>query len=177
MQVLPVVVALLELGCAPVDTGNAELRPVERDCCAPEEFYSTTNHETNVRAVELLWQLIVRSGRDGDPMVRDAWAQVFTRIQTARFQQIRMEAVPDDELIGTERAIDKLFLVQSLRAIGELAAQLLGPAFVADTGEWGTYGWNRWLMGALGYRIAGGTDEVLRVMLAERLLGLPRDPR
>jgi alkylation response protein AidB-like acyl-CoA dehydrogenase len=29
----------------------------------------------------------------------------------------------------------------------------------------------------LGYRIAGGTDEVLRVMLAERLLGLPRDPR
>ena len=102
---------------------------------------------------------------------------MFTRIQTARFQQIRMEAVPDDELIGTERAIDKLFLVQSLRAIGELAAQLLGPSFVADTGEWGTYGWNRWLMGALGYRIAGGTDEVLRVMLAERLLGLPRDPR
>jgi alkylation response protein AidB-like acyl-CoA dehydrogenase len=135
------------------------------------------NHETNVRAVELLWQLIVRSGRDGDPMVREAWAQVFTRIQTARFQQIRMEAVPDDELIGTERAIDKLFLVQSLRAIGELAAQLLGPSFVADTGEWGTYGWNRWLMGALGYRIAGGTDEVLRIMLAERLLGLPRDPR
>jgi hypothetical protein len=35
-----------------------------------------------------------------------------------------------------------LFLVQSLRAIGELAAQLLGPSFVADTGEWGTYGWN-----------------------------------
>lgn len=135
------------------------------------------NHETNMRAVELLWQLIVRSGRDDDPMVREAWAQVFTRILTARFQQIRMEAVPDDELVGTERAIDKLFLVQSLRAIGELAAQLLGPAFVADTGEWGTYGWNRWLMGALGYRIAGGTDEVLRVMLAERLLGLPRDPR
>jgi alkylation response protein AidB-like acyl-CoA dehydrogenase len=135
------------------------------------------NHETNARAVELLWQLVVRSGRDADPSVRDAWAQVFTRVQTARFQQVRMEAVPDDELIGTERAIDKLFLVQSLRAIGELAAQLLGPSFVADTGEWGTYGWNRWLMGALGYRIAGGTDEVLRIMLAERLLGLPREPR
>jgi alkylation response protein AidB-like acyl-CoA dehydrogenase len=135
------------------------------------------NHEMNARAVKLLWQLVVRSGRDGDPLVREAWAQVFTRVQTARFQQIRMEAVPDAELIGTERAIDKLFLVQSLRAIGEFAGQQLGPSFVADTGEWGTYGWNRWLMGALGYRIAGGTDEVLRGMLAERLLGLPRDPR
>jgi alkylation response protein AidB-like acyl-CoA dehydrogenase len=135
------------------------------------------NHEMNARAVQLLWQLVVRTGRDADPLVREAWARVFTRAQTARFQQIRMEAVPDAELIGTERAIDKLFLVQTLRAIGEFAAQQLGPSFVADTGEWGTYGWNRWLMGALGYRIAGGTDEVLRGMLAERLLGLPREPR
>jgi lysine-ketoglutarate reductase/saccharopine dehydrogenase-like protein (TIGR00300 family) len=42
--------SLLELGCAPVDSGDAELRTVERDCCAPEDFYSTTNHRTQVRA-------------------------------------------------------------------------------------------------------------------------------
>jgi lysine-ketoglutarate reductase/saccharopine dehydrogenase-like protein (TIGR00300 family) len=41
--------SLLELGCAPVDSGDAELRTVERDCCAPEDFYSTTNHRTHVR--------------------------------------------------------------------------------------------------------------------------------
>jgi lysine-ketoglutarate reductase/saccharopine dehydrogenase-like protein (TIGR00300 family) len=40
---------LLELGCAPVDSGDAALREVERDCCAPEDFYSTTNHHTLVR--------------------------------------------------------------------------------------------------------------------------------
>jgi len=40
---------LLELGCTPVDTGDAELAVVERDCCAPEDFYSTTNHRTMVR--------------------------------------------------------------------------------------------------------------------------------
>ena len=41
--------SLLELGCAAVDSGDAELRTVERDRCAPEDFYSTTNHRTHVR--------------------------------------------------------------------------------------------------------------------------------
>jgi lysine-ketoglutarate reductase/saccharopine dehydrogenase-like protein (TIGR00300 family) len=41
---------LLMLGCAPVDSGDAVLGEVERDCCAPEDFYSTTNHRTHVRA-------------------------------------------------------------------------------------------------------------------------------
>ncbi|HUA85851.1 MAG TPA: TIGR00300 family protein [Bryobacteraceae bacterium] len=40
---------LLGLGCAPVDSGDAQLASVERDRCAPEDFYSTTNHRTLVR--------------------------------------------------------------------------------------------------------------------------------
>ena len=40
---------LLELGCAPVNSGDATLSTVERDRCAPEDFYSTTNHRTLVR--------------------------------------------------------------------------------------------------------------------------------
>jgi lysine-ketoglutarate reductase/saccharopine dehydrogenase-like protein (TIGR00300 family) len=40
---------LLGLGCAQGDLGDAELGMVERDCCAPEDFYSTTNHRTLVR--------------------------------------------------------------------------------------------------------------------------------
>src|ERR1035441_680553 len=44
--------SLLELGCAPTDSGDAELRTVERYRCAPEDFYSTTNHRTHVRIGE-----------------------------------------------------------------------------------------------------------------------------
>ncbi|MFL6414709.1 MAG: TIGR00300 family protein [Bryobacteraceae bacterium] len=40
---------LLGLGCAPVDSGDAELKVADRDRCAPEEFYSTTNQRTLVR--------------------------------------------------------------------------------------------------------------------------------
>jgi lysine-ketoglutarate reductase/saccharopine dehydrogenase-like protein (TIGR00300 family) len=41
---------LLALGCSPVDTGDAALETVEHDKCAPEDFYSTTNHRTLVRS-------------------------------------------------------------------------------------------------------------------------------
>src|SRR6516225_92503 len=40
---------LVGLGCTPVDSGEAQLGEVERDCCAPTDFYSTTNHKTLVR--------------------------------------------------------------------------------------------------------------------------------
>jgi lysine-ketoglutarate reductase/saccharopine dehydrogenase-like protein (TIGR00300 family) len=40
---------LLGLGCSPVDSGDAETKAAERDCCAPEDFYSTTNQRTLVR--------------------------------------------------------------------------------------------------------------------------------
>jgi alkylation response protein AidB-like acyl-CoA dehydrogenase len=135
------------------------------------------SHETVARATELLWILATRTGRDGDPLIRDAWARLSANVRAARFQQQRMQATPEAALTGAERAIDKLLLVNNLRAIGALALDLLGQRFVADTGEWGTFSWNRWLMGSLGYRIAGGTDEVLRNMLAERVLGLPREPK
>lgn len=40
---------LLGLGCSLVDTGDAELALVDRDRCAPDDFYSTTNHRTYIR--------------------------------------------------------------------------------------------------------------------------------
>ena len=41
---------LLGLGCSPADSGDADLATVERDRCAPPDFYSTTNQRTQIRA-------------------------------------------------------------------------------------------------------------------------------
>ena len=48
---------------------------------------------------------------------------------------------------------------------------------VADTGAWGTYSWSQLLLSAPSHRIAGGSDEIQRNILAERVLGLPREER
>jgi lysine-ketoglutarate reductase/saccharopine dehydrogenase-like protein (TIGR00300 family) len=68
--------SLLEVGCAPVDSGDAELRAVERDCCAPEDFYSTTNHRTHVRIGEQ-WIETENQRMDAMIVVRDgrAWCR------------------------------------------------------------------------------------------------------
>jgi hypothetical protein len=46
---------------------------------------------------------------------------------------------------------------------------------VADTGEWGTYAWAMLVLGTPGGRIAGGSDEVMRNIVGERV-GLPKEP-
>ena len=52
-----------------------------------------------------------------------------------------------------------------------------GPALLADTGDWGTYAWTEHVLGAPGYRIAGGSDEIQRNIIGERVLGLAPEPR
>jgi alkylation response protein AidB-like acyl-CoA dehydrogenase len=135
------------------------------------------SHEMTFRALNLLRILADRSGKGSDPIVVDQWVRLYMRLRIARFQQQRMQAIPESELSGAERAMDKVLLSTNMRLIGELAGDLLGPRFTADTREWGTFAWNRWMMGALGYRIAGGTEEILKNMLAERVLSLPRDTK
>ena len=54
---------LLGLGCTPAEDGDAETRTVEKDSCAPEDFYSTTNHRTEVR-INNNWVPVARQRMD-----------------------------------------------------------------------------------------------------------------
>lgn len=65
---------LLGLGCVPVDSGDAELKTADKDRCAPEDFYSTTNQRTLVR-VNNQWLEAQNQRMDAMVVVRDAVAQ------------------------------------------------------------------------------------------------------
>ncbi|HUI77832.1 MAG TPA: TIGR00300 family protein [Bryobacteraceae bacterium] len=73
---------LLGLGCAAVDAGDAELREVEQDKCAPEDFYSTTNHRTYVRHGHA-WIEVENQRMDAMIVVRDGRA-VCRRLRDLR---------------------------------------------------------------------------------------------
>jgi acyl-CoA dehydrogenase len=112
-----------------------------------------------------------------DPIVRQDLARVYTGIQVARLTNQRAtERLKKGELPGPELSTAKLSLTNNLRAVGEFATRVVGPRLVADTGEWGTYAWGQLVLGVPGMRVAGGTDEVMKNIISERVLGLPKDP-
>ena len=65
---------LLSLGCSPVDSGDAQLRTVDRDTCAPEDFYSTTNHKTQIR-IEGKWLEVANQRMDALVVLKNGEAQ------------------------------------------------------------------------------------------------------
>ncbi len=128
------------------------------------------------RALALLLAVADRTGAVGEPLPRQLLADLVIRLRVAGYHQLRMQATSAERLRGPERAMDKLLLADNLRRIGDAAASLVGASLIADTGQWGTAAWSKWILGATGYRLGGGTDEILKTMLGERLLGLPREP-
>ena len=113
----------------------------------------------------------------GDPVVRQELAAVYTASRLLGFVNDRArDRARAGQAPGPEGSIRKLLWTRNLTRTGEVASRLLGPAITADTGEWGTYAWTEHLLGAPGYRIAGGSDEIQRNIIAERVLGLPRMP-
>jgi len=74
-------------------------------------------------------------------------------------------------------SLTKLHEAWSMWTLTQTAASLLGPGVTADAGAWGHYCWSDVVLGVQSQRIAGGTDEIQRNIIAERGLGLPREPQ
>ncbi len=82
---------LLDLGCSPVDDGEADLTTIQRDMCAPEDFYSTTNHRTFVR-VDKQWLEVQKQRMDATIVVKD---------NTATCRRLRDIKAGDQIVTGT----------------------------------------------------------------------------
>jgi hypothetical protein len=75
---------------------------------------------------------------------------------------------------GAEANVTKLLGSEVVQRMGALAAQIVGPQAAVREGDEKRVG--SWLLATLGATIGGGTSEIMRNQIAERLLGLPRDP-
>jgi alkylation response protein AidB-like acyl-CoA dehydrogenase len=117
-------------------------------------------------------------GRSHEPAVRRGLADLYIRGALLRMNSQRVQArLRSGQTPGPEGSIGKLAWTQAMAATSATVSHVLGPRLAADTGEWGTYAWSEYVLGAPGYRIAGGSDEIQRNIIAERVLGLPREPR
>ena len=128
-----------------------------------------------ILSTDRLMQLIRHAGLANDPLVKRRFGELVTELRVARYgQEVTAERMRAGQAPGPEIALNKLALSANMARLGEFVVGILGPRAIADTGEWGTFAWTSVVMGAPGYRLGGGSDEVLKNMLAERVLGLPR---
>jgi alkylation response protein AidB-like acyl-CoA dehydrogenase len=125
-----------------------------------------------------LLHLAQRLGKSADPVVRQQLADVYVRTQLRAATTERVaRATAAGQQPGPAASIGKLVASQNLTRIGDVATSLLGARITADTGEPDSFAWTEHVLGAPGYRLAGGTDEIQRNIIGERVLGLPREPR
>lgn len=117
-------------------------------------------------------------GRTGDPVVRQSLADLYVRsvLKAATAERVARAAAAGVSP-GPGASIGKLLASDLLVRTGDVAADLLGARVAADGGHPGAFAWTEHLLGAPGYRLAGGTDQIQRNVMGERVLGLPPEPR
>ncbi|MGH3096519.1 MAG: acyl-CoA dehydrogenase family protein [Streptosporangiales bacterium] len=129
------------------------------------------------------WELVDaarKHGRDDDPRVRQQLAWAYTHVQLMRFQGLRvMASLAEGQQPGPEASVNKLFWSEYHRRLGEIAVSIIGTdALVRPDGEgYATDRWQDVLLSSRGGTIYSGTSEIQRNIVAERVLGLPREPR
>ena len=125
--------------------------------------------------VEGLLRIVADRGLTDDSLVRDEVGACVTEAQSLALLGFRstLRALSGADP-GPESSVRKLLGVEHEQRVQELGLTLLGPEAAAADGDA-----EQWAFGFLANRcltIAGGTSEVQRNVIAERLLGLPRDP-
>ncbi|CAN5832945.1 acyl-CoA dehydrogenase family protein [soil metagenome] len=124
-----------------------------------------------------LAEMLRHFGLERHPVYRQELAKLYIAFQVAKFTNQRaLDKIKAGELPGAELSTAKLALTNNLTATGQFISRVLGARITADTGEWGTFAWSKFVLGTPGMRVAGGTDEVMKNIVGERVLGLPKDP-
>ncbi|MGF6694223.1 alkylation response protein AidB-like acyl-CoA dehydrogenase [Metapseudomonas resinovorans] len=118
------------------------------------------------------------NGAARDPLLRQRIADAWSGLRILRYNSLRMLSGAQDGSLRREAMIYKLCWSNWHVALGKLAMDVLGPD--AELLEGGPYQLGRLQSMFLFSRsdtIYGGTNEIQRNIIAERALGMPREPR
>ncbi len=117
-----------------------------------------------------------KTGAAGDPLIRDRIADLYVDLQGLRFTNYRsLTALMKTGVPGPEGSVAKLHWSEANQRLTALARELLGAEsqLNGEGGFWGGY-WQYQQLRSRGNTIEAGTSEILRNIVAERVLGLPR---
>jgi alkylation response protein AidB-like acyl-CoA dehydrogenase len=117
-------------------------------------------------------------GKSTDAVSRQALAKAYIRFELLRFLGLRVQtSLSKGVAPGAESSVMKLSYSQHTEALTDLALSLEGAKGMLgiEGGPEGGY-WQQQFLSQWAVRIGGGTDQVQRNIIGERVLGLPREP-
>jgi alkylation response protein AidB-like acyl-CoA dehydrogenase len=118
------------------------------------------------------------NGAAGDPLIRQRIAEAWVGLRIMRYSALRMLSRATSGSLGPEAMTYKLHWATWRKKLGELAMDVVGPTGELCTGK-------PYELADLPYlylfsradTIYGGTNQIQRNIIAERALGLPKEPR
>jgi alkylation response protein AidB-like acyl-CoA dehydrogenase len=132
-------------------------------------------------AIRRLVEACTREGADRDQRARQRLARSWIEAEIFRQHNARtLGRLARGEQLGAESSLVKLFWADTSRRLHETATAVLGPGALVvppDPNALDDGRWARGLVATSANSIMGGTSEIQRNIIGERLLGLPREPR
>ena len=130
------------------------------------------------RELDGVIDLARRTGGLSDPLLRDRLTRAHLGLEIMRLNALRTMAGVAAGAPGPESSISKLVWGTWHRELGELAMDVLGAAaMVTDGAPYDLSDWQRLFLFSRSDTIYAGSNEIQRNIIAERVLGLPREPR
>lgn len=115
---------------------------------------------------------------NGKDRLRDELAATYIRLELLRYLGLRVQtAIRHGRVPGPESSVMKLAYSRHVAATADLVLALEGPAgmLAADAAPDGGF-WQQQFLSQWSIRIGGGTDQIQRNIISERVLGMPREP-
>jgi alkylation response protein AidB-like acyl-CoA dehydrogenase len=113
-----------------------------------------------------------------DPVLRQRLARAYAELSIMRWNSLRSRAGIDGPVAPPEASIAKLFWGSWHRRLGELAMDVLGPRSQVLAGDpYELDDFQRTFLFSRAETIYGGSDQIQRNIIGERVLGLPQEPR
>jgi alkylation response protein AidB-like acyl-CoA dehydrogenase len=118
------------------------------------------------------------NGQIDDPDIRQRLAHAHVGLKIMRYSALRMLTNAESGVLSSEAYTYKIFWAIWRKKLGALALDVLGPR--GEIASRAPYHWGplqRLFLGSRADTIYGGTSQIQRNIIAERALGLPREPR
>ncbi|OEV04587.1 acyl-CoA dehydrogenase family protein [Streptomyces oceani] len=130
------------------------------------------------RELTALTELAQRNGAATDPVIRDRLARAWIGLETIRFNALRLIESVAAGSPGPEASIGKIYWATWHRELGELAMDVCGAdGLLAAGAPYDLTDWQRLFLFSRSDTIYAGSNEIQRNIIAERVLGLPKEVR